>query len=212
MFKLLYIIRNNCILTKKYLAVVLLFSVLAPIFLQSKLETYGGDFLIFFIPCFMSIYLVHGNLSTIDFKNKGSSLLATTPYTRRMLVVGEYSFLFLLFFAYVAIFCSVSQIVPRFLTSPSILTIGLSFCIISFVFSIYIPILYKLGYEKTKFVSFILVFAAPFLSPVIAKFVSEHGITLDFMNKIQYVPFLLASFIGILSMIITIYIYKYKDL
>jgi ABC-2 type transport system permease protein len=103
---------------------------------------------------------------------------------------------------------------------PQLGTIGFTqpvmlFLVISLILSIYLPVHYRLGFEKTKFFFIIVIMASSFLFPLLVKIAG--GIDLRFFAmlnpKIFFGGVILFSIsILVLSAIISMQIYKKVDL
>ena len=90
----------------------------------------------------------------------------------------------------------------------------LMFLVVSVFIGIYLPVQYKLGYEKTKFAFVVVIMVPPFIFPQLLKMKS---LNLDFFAKVS--PFAVYSSIIAFSLIIltvssllSIKIYDDKDL
>jgi hypothetical protein len=101
----------------------------------------------------------------------------------------------------------------------SIFNAGTSLLIISLFFGVFIPVQIKFGYEKTRYISFILVFLTPFLLPAILQWIQSNNFNLDIhlfdlipQGLKVWLPLVIAFVIFLLSMQGAIRIYSKKDL
>ena len=90
----------------------------------------------------------------------------------------------------------------------------LMFLVVSVFIGIYLPVQYKLGYEKTKFVFVVVIMASPFIFPQLLKM---ENINLDVFSKTSplviygsIVAFSLVVLIA--SILLSIKIYEDEDL
>ena len=109
---------------------------------------------------------------------KATTLLCATPYSRRMIVLSKYIFCMVTYMACCVIYGIETFIVPG-LGSCDIKLFVLMFFITSVFIGIYLPVQYKLGYEKTKFAFVIVIMASPFILPQLMKM---ENVNLDFLS------------------------------
>ena len=93
---------------------------------------------------------------------KATALLSSTPYTKGKVIVSKYALYFIIYVICCIAYLLEMQFVPELKLDNFAQTAALVFLIQAFGMGIFLPIQYKFGYEKTKFVCFLL-----FLSPVI---------------------------------------------
>lgn len=93
---------------------------------------------------------------------KATALLSSTPYTKGKVIVSKYALYFIIYVICCIAYLVEMQFVPELKLDNFAQTAALVFLIQAFGMGIFLPIQYKFGYEKTKFVCFLL-----FLSPVI---------------------------------------------
>lgn len=99
----------------------------------------------------------------------------------------------------------------------SINSILISFLVIAIFFGVYIPIQYKYGTEKTKYISSCFVLISPLSLPAIVKWIQSKHIHLNIINRvpnmIKYIILIILSLaILAISIKISINIYSKKDL
>ncbi|WP_256761295.1 ABC-2 transporter permease [Cohnella sp. WQ 127256] len=207
---------KDFIIAKKYLVFMLVFAIVGPIFITSKLELNNGGFISFVVTALYSLYILFNTVSMSEDKYKGSALLCATPYTRSSLVKAKYLFICVLFICSVAVYTMVSYIVPELLGRLNITNIGLAFLIVTVFFGILIPVQFRFGFEKTKFIAFIVVFLTPFIFPPIVEWLESNpslNVTFSLPQMLRgWLPFVLTLLIGLVSMNISIRIYSRKNL
>ncbi|MCM1990784.1 ABC-2 transporter permease [Oceanirhabdus seepicola] len=214
---LLSLVKKDFILVKKYLLILLIFAVGAPIFITTKINFSSGGFLEFFITVIFIEYMLFNTVSISEDKYKASALLCSTPYTRNRLVKAKYLFILVIFVCIYIIYTITSFIVPIGIERLNIVTLGRALLIITIFWGIIIPIQYQFGYEKTKYIGFTFIFLSPFVVPIIIHWLQSKNInfqiTLPFPQIIQdLIPCLLALLIGFTSMFVSINIYSKKNL
>lgn len=207
------LVKKDLLLAKKYLLILLVFSIAGPIFIEMKSFYISKGFLGLFLTALFTQYMLFNTISNLEDKSKGSALLCATPYTRNALVKAKYLLIFVIFVYNCAIYTVISFIMPSGILIRNISTVGISFLIITVYFGIFIPLQYRYGYEKTKYISLFLVFISPFVLSYIVKLLQSGNINFNIGLPFgSLLPYLLALVIGFVSMIVSIRIYSRKDL
>ncbi|MBD7911283.1 MULTISPECIES: ABC-2 transporter permease [Clostridium] len=210
------LLKKDFILTKKYLIFLLIYAVGMPIVFTLEETQFRGTSTFIFIVMIIE-YMMLSTVWSNEEKNKGSILLCTTPYTRSELVKEKYLFLVVVFILNFILYTATALFIPIGMKKLSILEVGIALLISAIVFGIYIPILYKYGLQKTRYIGMIILFATIFGSPKLLSWMSLNHISINFnisnMSMIlNSVIYLIALFIGLISMYISMGIYAKKDL
>ena len=116
-----------------------------------------------------------------------------------MIVLSKYVFCTVTYVVCCAIYGIETFVVPG-LGSCDIKLFVLMFFITSVFIGAYLPVQYKLGYEKTKFAFVIIIMASPFILP---KLMKMENINLDFLSLLS--PILAYGGITLLSLGILIF-------
>lgn len=216
------IVKKDFILAKRYLLLVFIFAIVGPFFIESKAGFVGGGFISFFITAFFIQYMLFSSISMAEYKYKGSIHLCVTPYTRKLIVKGTYLFILTGFILSTFIYIALASLTPINipiinisvdLPFPATWIVGTSFLVIAIYFSIIIPLQYKFGYEKTKYMLSSFIFVFPFILPRLVVAIEARNIKLvpnsPYLNLL---PYILAMLIGMTSILITEKVYSQKDL
>ncbi|MGN9865975.1 ABC-2 transporter permease [Bacillus swezeyi] len=214
---LINLIIKDFMLIKKYLLILLAFTAIAPIYLSSQLQLSDGGLASFLLTVLLVEYILFGTISKAEDKYKGAALLCATPYTRKTFVKAKYLFVFVIFMFIVVIRIITAIIAPLSIEKLSVDALGITFLTLSIIFGVLLPLQFKFGYDKTRFISFFIIFLIPFVSPVLIREIQSNPfsftITLPFPQVIQaWLPCLVSLIIGFISMIISLKIYAKKDL
>lgn len=210
------LLKKDFILTKKYLIYLLIYAAVMPVvFTKTDAQVKGTSTFIYI--AMLLEYMMLSTVWTSEEKNKGSMLLCTTPYTRKSLVKEKYLFVLAVFMLNFIIYTAITLFLPIGMEKLSILGFGIALLLSAIVFGIYIPILYKFGLQKSRYIGMIILFATIFGSPKLLSWMSLNHISINFnisnismiLNSIIY---LLALSIGLISMYISIGVYAKKDL
>jgi ABC-2 type transport system permease protein len=196
---------------------MLIFAIVAPIFINSKLGLSNGSFISFLITVLFVEYILFNMISLQEDKYKGSALLCITPHTRNGVIKAKYVFILVIFIACFLLYNLAATIGASYgLARLSIYSVGVALLIISVFFGILIPVQTKFGYEKTKYIFFIMIFLAPFTLPTIIEWYQTNNIfniDLPIPQSIKvWIPFVIAVLMASISMVISIRIFSKKNL
>ena len=211
---LLQLVKKDFLIVKKYVLLMIAVCVVFPLFLIWRSPEYAG-ILGFVLITIFSIFMLLQYVSLKETQYpKASTLLCALPFSRKDIVLSKYIFCILIYFACSLIFSLETLLFPQ-LRNVGYELPALSFLVISVVLGIYLPVQYKLGYEKTKMFFVVLIMASPFLfaksleieTNFIAEFLSER-------NPIALLAacLIISMVILIISSVISTGIYKKADL
>ena len=193
---LFHLIKKDVLIVKKYVLIMLVLAVLIPPFMLWRIPQlqYAGilGFMVSVNFCVLML-LQYVSLKEYQFP-KAATLLCATPYSRRMIVLSKYIFCMIIYAACCLIYGIETLVVPE-LGSCDIKLFVLMFFIISVFISIYLPVQYKLGYEKTKFAFVVVIMAFPFILP---QLMIMENVNLDFLSLLS--PILAYGGIALLSL------------
>jgi len=155
-------------------------------------------------------------VSISEDKFKGAALLCATPYTRKALVKAKYLFLLVIFVCCYIIYTATAVLSPIDMKMLNISILGISLLITTIFFGIILPVQFKFGYEKTKFISNFVVVISPFVLPYIMKLLKSNNIIFQIPSLPPIIQALFPSFlalvIGFVSLNVSIHIYSKKNL
>ncbi|MFT5872596.1 MAG: ABC-2 type transport system permease protein [Clostridium sp.] len=209
------LVRKDFILVKKYLVVLIIIAIGVPIFTTASVNLSSAGFLGFFIATLYNENFLFATVSVAEEKYKGSALLCAIPYTRKTLVKAKYMSVLVIFISTYIIYTITAFVVPMGIDQLNIFTLGLALLIITIFWGFIIPAQYKFGYEKTKYISIVIIFISIAAVPNILEWLNAEDISLQIAlpQVIQnLLPYFLTLLIGFISMSISIYIYSKKDL
>lgn len=217
---LFYLVKKDFILAKKYLLFMFIFAVVGPIFIYPRLGFSNGSFTSFLIISLFVEYILFNMVSMQEDKYRGSALLCTTPHTRNGVIKAKYLFILVIFIGCFLLFNLAAAIGSSTgLARLNIYSVGIALLIISVFFGILIPIQTKFGYEKTKYIFFIIIFLTPFILPAIIEWYQSQSLNFNINFNIpipqavkDWIPFVISILMGLISMIISIRIFSKKNL
>lgn len=204
------LIKKDCLLLKKYMPLILIIiTVLPAVFAaQSGQEAAGASMpVLMFEVIYAEILITRFLVIKEDQYPKAVSFLCALPYSRSMQVISRY----LLYFIVFALCCVVYWIDTLFISNMAGISIELILAVMfatSVLYSIYMPIVYKFGYEKTKLIFILIMIAVPLLSNDID--ITEGA---KIFSRLTYPVMAAASVAAIaLSLIVSIKIFNAKEL
>ncbi|WP_199874362.1 ABC-2 transporter permease [Paraclostridium bifermentans] len=214
MFNLL---KKDFIMIRNFWPFFIMFSILGPIFINYQTRGFDSSFISFIITILFLEFILYGSVSRLEEKNKGCILLTTIPYSRSQIVKSKYLFISSIFIITYVLYILAALITPIEMNFLSINSILISFLVIAIFFGVYIPIQYKYGTEKTKYISSCFVLISPLSLPAIVKWIQSKHIHLNIINRvpnmIKYIILIILSLaILAISIKISINIYSKKDL
>ena len=210
---LFHLIKKDFLIVKKYVLIVLVASILIPPVMRWRTPEFAGTFG-FILSVMFSVFMLLQYVSLKEYQfPKATTLLCATPFSRSMMVLSKYIFCIAIYVACCIIFGIETLLIPGLGTSGIALFI-LMFFVTSVFIGIYLPIQYKLGYEKTKFAFAVIIVASPFILPMLMRMDTAN---LDFLASIPayfvYSGVLVGGFIIlVLSSMLSIKIYNETDL
>ncbi|MDZ5609404.1 ABC-2 transporter permease [Bacillus pseudomycoides] len=212
---LINLVKKDLMLVKKSFFVLLIFAAIAPIYLSSQLKFNDGGLVSFLLTVILVEYILFGTISRSEDTYKGAAYLCATPYTRNTFVKAKYLFIFVIFICIAIIRILTSIIIPSGIEKLSLHALGITFLILSILFGTLIPVQFKFGYDKTKLISFFIIFFISFTFPTLVRGIQSNPISfsIPFPQMIQaWIPCFISLVIGFVSMVISLRIYAKKDL
>ena len=146
---LIHLVLKDFLIVKKYVLLVLLVAVAVPPFLlwrNPELAAVLGQ-------VFAAIF---GVLMPLMY-------LAATPYPRKWMVVSKYLVSLLMFCACTLIFWVETLFFPN-LGGFNVPVSAVLFFVVAVFLSLYLPLQYKIGYERTKYTFVFVIMATPILT------------------------------------------------
>lgn len=172
---------GKTIIVKKYVLIMLAAAVLIPPFMLWRAPQYTGvlGFMLSVIFCVFML-LQYVSLKEYQFP-KAATLLCAAPYSRRMIVLSKYIFCMATYVVCCLLYVIETLVIPG-LGPCDIKLFVLMLFIISVFIGVYLPVQYKLGYEKTKFAFVVVIMASPFILPYLMKM---ENVNLDFLSLLS---------------------------
>lgn len=190
------LVKKDFLIVKKYVGVMIVVSFLIPPFMLWRTPEAAGA-MGFTLAVIFSIFMLTQYVVLKEHQYpKATTLLCATPYPRRLIVLSKYCFCLIIYVACCLIFEVDTLIFPKLGTFNVKMAVITLFAII-ILLSVYFPVLYKLGYEKTKFIFVVIIMASPVLFAFLFK--SENRIKFDFLDTISTT---MISVLGIIASLV----------
>ncbi len=208
------LVKKDFLIVKKYVGIMLIVSFLIPPFMLWRTPEATGA-IGFILEAVFSVFMLTQYISLKEHQYpKATTLLCATPYPRRLIVISKYCFCLIIYAVCCLIFGIDTLIFPE-LGAFNMQIAVITFFAIVMLLSLYFPALYKLGYEKTKFIFVIIIMVSPVLSAFLFK--SENGIQLDFLDTVSTTAIIIFCIIVSLvvfaiSAILSIKFFEKRDL
>ncbi len=210
---LFHLIKKDVLIVKKYVLILLAAAVLIPPFMLWRAPEYAGVLGFMFSAVFCVFMLLqYVSLKEYQFP-KAASLLCALPFSREMMVLSKYIFCIAAYAVCCVIYAVETFIIPGLGIADAMLFF-IMFLMVSVFIGIYLPVQYKLGYEKTKFAFMVVIMAFPFILPYLLKM---DGINLQFFSTVSAPLFyggvlFVSCVILTVSVILSMKFYKETDL
>ena len=210
---LFHLVKKEFLIVKKYVLIMLIAAILIPPVMRWRTPEFAGTF-DFILSVIFSIFMLLQYVSLKEHQfPKAAMLLCAAPFSRSIMVLSKYIFCIVIYVACCIIFGIETLLIPGLGTSGMELFI-LMFFVTSVFIGIYLPIQYKLGYEKTKFAFAVIIIASPFILPMLMRM---DPVNLDFFVSIPAYIVYGGVFAGgfiflVLSSMLSIKIYSETDL
>jgi ABC-2 type transport system permease protein len=220
MFKLLY---KDVKLFNKSMWIIIIFAGFVAIFYQKILSCS----IAYTFSCIMIAYSMSLSVMSQGEMYKGDKIITSLPLTRKEIVLSRYfSYGVFVCASYVFILCLsllTRLLLPKLITAlPGVDIFLYSLVILGMFFSIMTPLTYKFGYRSARVInSFVFLFflMGPNLFVIYGKkFLTKADIAslmdtaLNFNYKLNLLPFVAATVVILVSLMVSIRIFERKDI
>ena len=204
------LMKKDFMLLRKYILFIIVIVFVLPVAFASKSNEVNmvQSTLAFAFEVIYSEFLICRYLAMKEYQYpKTASFLCTLPYTRNMQVASKYLAYFIVF-----VFCCTAYwidtlFVPTLIRLSPELVIPVFF-VATILYSVYMPVQYQFGYDKSKLIFMFLLIAFPLL---IAK--ANTAMIMEILTKITFPIMLILTFaVLLLSVISSIKIFNGKEL
>lgn len=168
----MHLLCNYLILAKKYVLVLLAVCVVLPYGLGADLpgDAAGAQGTMILLICmvYAGFFCLTYLMGKENQHHSAVALLSVTPYTRAQIVLSKYLFSLLLSGAAAGI-CALQSLWVPVLRGITPLGASAVFFIIALAIGVYLPLIYRFGYDKTRLIAFAVIVLTPFLTSLMEK-------------------------------------------
>jgi ABC-2 type transport system permease protein len=213
---MLHLIKKDFLLAKKFLWITMGLVIVLPLFIILREPEVSGVSIFLLTVIFAGLPLGQ-YISMTELKYpKAETLLCATPYTRTAIVIAKYVFSMLVY-AYCCIAFGVMALIFPEQTIFSVDAVVVALLVTSMIYGVYTPVQFKLGAEKTKYVSMVVLMAAGFGSPTVFNLLSGSGIDLTLLFRLPIPVLRIGAMLTVglilgLSLWVSIKVYTKKEL
>jgi len=211
---LMQLVKKDYLIIKKSILIMMATCIILPLLLIHQVPEYAG--IMSYV--FSTTYFVFILLQSVSIKeslySKAATLLCSTPYPRKFIVLSKYIFCGINFILCGVIFKLETLLFPQ-LGKFNTVTLVFTLLFLAIFIGIYLPLQYKLGFEKTKAFFSIVIVILPFCFSYFLKI--KNKIDFSFVYSLNTetlcIISILFSFIAIfLSAYFSVKIYNKIDL
>lgn len=217
MNKTISLVKRDFFLIKKYSIVLLLLEIAVPLLCVYKAQQiFEFGCAVFVLTYLFTAYMAIQSVAIAETKYpKVEATLCAAPYSRKQIVCGRYLFMGILFIATIIIYAILSAILPA-MPMISVMDALNTLLIGAVVIGIMLPVQYKLGYEKMKYVYMVIIVTMPISIPFIGKLLSEHPIDLSGILKLSDltkggIAFIVSTLLILASVLVSMKVYSKKE-
>lgn len=165
---LLHLVKKDFLIVKKYVLIMMVAAIAIPPVMLWRAPEYGGV-MGFILSVIFAVFMLLQYVSLKEYQcPKASALLCAVPFPRKLLVLSKYIFCMLIYAICCLIFGIETMLAPQ-LGTLRLDALALMFLVTAAFVGIYLPVQYKLGYEKTKFIFVVVIMASPVLTAALLK-------------------------------------------
>lgn len=210
---LLTLLKKDFLIVKRYALILLVIAIIIPPFMLWRAPEFTGA-LGFMLAVIFVVFMLLQYVSLMEYQfPKASAFLCAMPLPRSMMVLSKYLFCLVVYGGCCLIFVIETLFISG-MGSLDIQLLALTFFTVAAFIGVYLPVQYKLGYARTRFVFMAVIVASPFILPLLMK---NGGLHLGFLNGVSplllYGGIILAGVLILLvSALLSMAIYAKADL
>lgn len=190
------LLKKDFLIVKKYVLIMLLFIFFIPPFMRWRTPEFTGV-LGFVLSVIFAVFMLLQYVSLKEYQfPKAATLLCATPFTRKAVVLSKYIFCVAIYVVCCIAFGIETLVIPG-LGTANITMFALMFLVTALFIGVYLPVQYKLGYEKTKFAFVVVIMASPIILPVLMRM---ENLNLDFLSMLS--PYLICGSIVLIGLVV----------
>ena len=183
----LSLLKKDFLIVKKYVLIMFFFIILIPPVMRWRTPEFTG-ILGFILSVIFSVFMLLQYVSLKEYQfPKAATLLCATPFSRKAIVLSKYIFCMAIYVICCIVYEVETLLIPQ-LGTADIKPFALMFLVTSIFISLYLPVQYKLGYEKVKFAFLVIIMTSPIIVPLLLRM---ENLKLDFLSTTS--PYLISG-------------------
>ena len=164
----LSLLKKDFLIVKKYVLIMFFFIILIPPVMRWRTPKFTG-ILGFILSVIFSVFMLLQYVSLKEYQfPKAATLLCATPFSRKAMVLSKYIFCMAIYVICCIVYEVETLLIPQ-LGTADIKLFALMFLVTSIFIGLYLPVQYKLGYEKAKFAFLVIIMASPIIVPLLLR-------------------------------------------
>lgn len=209
------LVKKDFLIIKKYVGLMLIVSFLIPPFLLLRVPEEAAGSIGFIFTIIFGLFMLTQQAALKEYQcPKATTLLCAAPYPRKLVVLSKYCFCLIIYAACCLIFLIDTFIFPK-LGTFNVKMAVVTFLAVTIFLSVYFPVHYKLGYEKTKFAFAIAIVISPYLSAYLLR--PENAAKIDFLAAVPTTAIIIGGImislaILLVSLVLSVKIFEKSDL
>ncbi len=181
------LLKKDFLIVKKYVLIMLFFIILIPPVMRWRTPEFTGV-LGFILSVIFAVFMLLQYVSLKEYQfPKAAALLCAAPFSRNAVVLSKYLFCMTVYVTCCIVFGIETLVIPG-LGTADITLFALMFLVTAVFVSLYLPVQYKFGYEKTKIVFMAVIMASPVILPLLLRM---EGFKLNIFSRIS--PYLISG-------------------
>ena len=177
----LRLVKKDFLLSKWQILFTMGLSIILPLLLAANVPIVTGTVAFIYSVAF-TVLICMQSVSMVEAKHpKAVALICAAPYSRNSFVKAKYACILLLFAYCYAAYSLAGFVLPAFEAINLSLALAVLMCV-TIIYSVYLPMYFKLGFEKTKFIFFVAIFLIAYVTPLLLNLFES--ISFDFLSLI----------------------------
>lgn len=162
------LLKKDFLIVKKYVLIMVVVAALIPPFMRWRTPEFSGAFG-FILSVIFSVFMLLQYVSIKEYQfPKAATLLCAAPFSRKMMVLSKYVFCMVIYSVCCIIYGLETLAIPE-LGTPDVKLFALMMLVISVFIGIYLPVQYKWGFDRTKYIFAVVIIASPMYLPVLMR-------------------------------------------
>ena len=201
---ILHLVKKDFLIAKKYVLFMMGFTAVIPMFVVTSVPAMTGTGAFIYTVIFTVIIILQSAAMEEAKHPKAIALLCAAPYSRKSFVMAKYACFFILFAYCYAVYCLLGVI----FTSVEMVGLSALLAVLMFgtvIYSVFLPVYFKLGFEKTKFIFLIAIPVFAFGTPIFFNFYPNLNFSINMLALLPVVVINIAMIsVGFVTLVVSV--------